>query len=82
METSVPIRTSVWPLLRSMLKHLCSVISHGGARRLADIQVMLRKELERYVIRLTKPSRCDSLDRQDGGVCKALPNPVPDELVA
>ena len=63
MEISVPVRGSVRPLLRDMLKHLCSAISYGGAQSLADMQGMFRKEPERYVIKLTGSSRRESFDR-------------------
>ncbi len=63
MEISVPVRGSVRPLLRDMLKHLCSGISYSGARSLADMQGMFRKEPERYVIRLTESARHESFDR-------------------
>ncbi len=63
MEISVPIRGSVRPLLRDMLKHLCSAISYSGARSLGEMQKMFRKEPERYVIRLTGSSRRESFDR-------------------
>ena len=63
MEISVPVRGSVRPLLRDMLKHLCSAISYSGALSLADMQGMFRKEPERYVIRLTESARRESFDR-------------------
>jgi IMP dehydrogenase/GMP reductase len=63
MEISVPARGSVRPLLRDMLKHLCSAVSYGGARSLSEMQEMFRKEPERYVIRLTESSRRESFDR-------------------
>ena len=63
MEISVPIRGSVRPLIRDMLKHLCSAISYSGARSLGEMQEMFRKEPERYVIRLTESSRRESFDR-------------------
>jgi IMP dehydrogenase len=63
METSVPVRGSVRPLLRDMLKHLCSAISYGGARSLADMQERFLQEPERYVVRLTESSRRESFDR-------------------
>jgi len=63
MEISVPVRGSVRPLLRDMLKHLCSAISYSGARSLGDMQEMFRKEPERFVIRLTESSRRESFDR-------------------
>ena len=63
MEISVPARGSVRPLLRDMLKHLCSAISYSGARSLAEMQEMFRAQPERYVIKLTESSRRESFDR-------------------
>jgi IMP dehydrogenase len=63
MEISVPARGSVRPLLRDMLKHLCSAISYSGARSLAEMQEMFRKQPERYVIKLSESSRRESFDR-------------------
>ena len=63
MEVSVPARGSVRPLLRDLIKHLCSAISYGGARSLQDLQEMFRADPERFVIRLTESSRRESFDR-------------------
>ena len=63
MEISVPARGSVRPLLRDMLKHLCSAISYGGAGSLGDLQEKFRADPARYVIRLTGSSRRESFDR-------------------
>ena len=63
MEISVPARGSVRPLLRDMLKHLCSAVSYSGARSLAEMQEMFWKDPERYVIKLTESSRRESFDR-------------------
>ena len=63
MEISVPARGSVRPVIRNMLKHLCSAISYGGARSLSELQEMFRQEPARYVIRLTESSRRESFDR-------------------
>ena len=63
MEISVPARGSVRPVLRDMLKHLCSAISYGGARSLSELQEMFRTDPQRYVIRLTESSRRESFDR-------------------
>jgi IMP dehydrogenase len=63
MEISVPARGSVRPLLRDMLKHLCSAISYSGARSLSEMQEMFRKDPQRYVIRLSESSRRESFDR-------------------
>ena len=63
MEISVPARGSVRPVVRDMLKHLCSAISYGGAGSLAELRQMFQKDPERYVIRLTESSRRESFDR-------------------
>ena len=63
MEIAVPARGSVRPIIRDMLKHLCSAISYGGARSLPDLQDMFRTDPTRYVIRLTESSRRESFDR-------------------
>jgi len=59
----VPARGSVRPVIRDMLKHLCSAISYGGASSLSELQEMFRKDPERFVIRLTESSRRESFDR-------------------
>ena len=63
MEISVPARGSVRPVIRDMLKHLCSAISYGGASSLAELQTMFRNDPARYVIRLTESARRESFDR-------------------
>jgi IMP dehydrogenase len=63
MEVSVPARESVRPLLRDLIKHLCSAISYGGARSLAEMQELFRKNPERYVIKLTESGRRESFER-------------------
>jgi hypothetical protein len=63
MEISVPSRGSVRPVIRDMLKHLCSAISYGGTRTLGELQEQFRQAPERFVIRLTEPSRRESFDR-------------------
>jgi IMP dehydrogenase len=63
MEISVPSRGSVRPVIRDMLKHLCSAISYGGTRTLGELQEKFRQAPERFVIRLTEPSRRESFDR-------------------
>ena len=63
MEISVPARGSVRPIVRDMLKHLCSAISYGGAGSLADLQDMFRKNPDRYVVRLSESGRRESFDR-------------------
>jgi IMP dehydrogenase len=63
MEVSVPARGSVRPLLRDIIKHLCSAISYNGACSLGEMQEMFRKDPERYVIKLSESSRRESFDR-------------------
>jgi IMP dehydrogenase len=63
MEISVPARGSVRPILRDMLKHLCSAISYGGASSLAELREAFERDPARYVIRLTGPSLRESFDR-------------------
>ena len=63
MEISVPARGSVRPILRDMLKHLCSAISYGGAASLPELQELFRKDPARYAVRLSESSRRESFDR-------------------
>ena len=63
MEIAVPARGSVRPIIRDMLKHLCSAISYGGARSLGELQEMFRKDPARYVIRLSDSGRRESFER-------------------
>jgi hypothetical protein len=59
----VPARGSVRPILRDMLKHVCSAISYGGASSLAELQQRFRENPQRYVIRLSESSRRESFER-------------------
>ena len=63
MEISVPARGSVRPIVRDMLKHLCSAISYGGASSLSELQDKFRADPQCYVIRLTESARRESFDR-------------------
>ncbi|HEY1306543.1 MAG TPA: IMP dehydrogenase [Vicinamibacterales bacterium] len=63
MEVSVPARGSVRPIVRDMLKHLCSAVSYGGANSLAELRQMFQQDPERYVIRLSESARRESFDR-------------------
>jgi IMP dehydrogenase len=62
-EISVPARGSVRPVVRDMLKHLCSAISYGGAGSLSELQEMFRRDPSRYAIRLSESARRESFDR-------------------
>jgi hypothetical protein len=50
-------------VFRDMIKHLCSAISYGGARSLAELQCMFREHPERYVIRLSPSGLRESFER-------------------
>jgi IMP dehydrogenase len=63
MEISVPARGSVRPILRDMLKHLCSAISYGGAGSLAELRDVFARDPDRYVIRLSDSGWRESFDR-------------------
>jgi IMP dehydrogenase len=63
MEISVPARGSVRPIIRDMLKHLCSAISYGGAGSLAELRDIFGRNPQRYVIRLSESGRRESFDR-------------------
>jgi IMP dehydrogenase len=63
MEIAVPARGSVRPVLRDMLKHVCSAISYGGARTLGELQEQFRRDPARYVIRLSAAARRESFER-------------------
>jgi len=63
IEISVPARGSVRPIVRDMLKHLCSAISYGGARSLSELRDMFRQDPQRYVTRLSESAKRESFDR-------------------
>jgi IMP dehydrogenase len=63
MEISVPARGSVRPIIRDMLKHLCSAISYGGARSLAELKQMFWDAPDRYMIKLSAAARRESYER-------------------
>jgi hypothetical protein len=63
LEVSVPLRGSVRPLIAGMLKHLCSSISYGGARNLAELKQQFWDDPERYVIKLSVAGRRESFER-------------------
>jgi IMP dehydrogenase len=63
LEVSVPARGSVRTIIRDMLKHLCSSISYGGVGSLRELREKFWAEPERYLIRLSHPSRVESFER-------------------
>jgi IMP dehydrogenase len=63
LEVSVPARGSARPLIQDMVKHLCSAISYGGARSLAELRRRFWEEPERFLIKLSEASRRESYQR-------------------
>jgi IMP dehydrogenase len=63
LEISVPARGSVRPVIQDMMRHLCSAVSYGGARSLAELRQAVWDAPERYLIRLSAASRRESYDR-------------------
>ncbi len=63
MEVSVPARGTARLVIQEMLKHLCSSISYGGARSLAEFQERFRRDPARYLIRLSAAGRRESYER-------------------
>jgi IMP dehydrogenase len=63
IEVSVPARGSARPVIREMLKHLCSAISYGGAQSLQELRGQFWAQPERFLVRLTAASRAESFQR-------------------
>jgi IMP dehydrogenase len=63
LEVSVPARGSARTTIHDMLKHLCSSVSYGGARSLDELRRSFWANPDRYLVRLTGPSRIESFQR-------------------
>ena len=63
MEISVPLRGSVRPIVRDMIKHICSSISYGGAASLGELREMFWQDPERFLIRQSDSARRESYER-------------------
>ena len=63
LEVSVPSRGSARSIVQDMVKHLCSAISYGGARSLAELKELFWKQPERYLIKLSEAGRRESYER-------------------
>jgi IMP dehydrogenase len=63
LEFSVPARGSARPVVRDMIKHLCSSISYGGARSLAELKELFWAHPERYLVRLSQAAKRESYER-------------------
>jgi IMP dehydrogenase len=62
-EISVPARGSVRPIIHDILKHLCSSISYGGARSLAELRAMFRADPMKYLVKLSASAKRESYER-------------------
>jgi IMP dehydrogenase len=63
MEVSVPLRGSVRPIVRDMIKHVCSSISYGGAASLSELRQMFWNDPETFLIRQSASARRESYER-------------------
>jgi IMP dehydrogenase len=63
MEISVPARGSARTVVRDMIKHVCSSISYGGARSLAELRAAFWANPEQFLIRQSASARRESYER-------------------
>ena len=63
IEVSVPARGSVRPIVRDMIKHLCSAISYGGAGSLGELRRLFQADPSRYLIAQSEAARRESYER-------------------
>jgi IMP dehydrogenase len=63
MEISVPLRGSVRPIVRDMIKHICSSISYGGAASLGELRGMFWKDPATFLIKQSASARRESYER-------------------
>ena len=63
LEVSVPLRGSARPIIASMLKHLSSSISYGGAAGLGELKKMFWGNPGDYMIKLSAAARRESFER-------------------
>ena len=63
MEISVPSRGSVRPIIRDMIKHICSSISYGGASSLVEARQMFWSDPSRFLIKQSASARRESYER-------------------
>jgi IMP dehydrogenase len=62
-EVSVPARGSVRPVIQDIHRHLCSSISYGGAKGLAELKELFWKDPFRYLVKLSASGKRESYDR-------------------
>ena len=63
MEVSVPARGSARTIVRDMIKHLVSSVSYGGASTLAELRALFWADPQKYLVKLSAPSRRESYER-------------------
>lgn len=63
MEISVPVRGSARAVTQDMIRHLCSGVSYGGARSLAELRRLFWENPEHYLIKLSDAGRRESYER-------------------
>lgn len=63
LETSVPARGSVRPIVTDMVRHLCSSISYGGAQNLAELKRLFWADPDRCLVKLSAAARVESYER-------------------
>jgi len=63
IEISVPARGSARPILREMIKHLCSSISYGGADSLRGMREAFWRNPAAFLIKQSASSRRESYER-------------------
>jgi len=63
MEISVPVRGSARAVTQEMVRHLCSAVSYGGARSLAELRRLFWENPQRYLIKLSDAGRRESYER-------------------
>jgi len=62
-EVSVPARGSVRPIIHDIFRHMCSSISYGGARSLAELKTLFWQDPFRYLVKLSGSARRESYER-------------------
>jgi IMP dehydrogenase len=62
-EVSVPARGSVRPIVHDILRHVCSSISYGGAKSLAELKTLFWNDPFHYLVKLSASARRESYER-------------------
>jgi len=62
-EVSVPARGSVRPIVHDIRRHVCSSISYGGAKSLAELKTLFWNDPFHYLVKLSASARRESYER-------------------